>query len=255
MAVARSSPTWGEPLQELAGPGRLPVGGQPDAQAELGVVLEQRVGPGRPPLRPSRPGGGGRVAAVDRGAAGGVGDQQPVAEQLADQLEVLGLAAAAAGPENSNSGWRTWEPLTVSGPSVAVQLGDPEEEVPALQLALQELIHRGHVDRLVLDLLLGMGRADLDADPAAGAVVGRMDGASSRAGRGSGNLGLEARRGALQGLGAEHLHADGRRARRCPGALAAVDADRRVPDGDLGGQRALLPWPCRSGRPRPRAGR
>src|SRR4029453_3831851 len=47
----------GQALQELAGPGRLPVGGQPDAQAELRVVLEQGVGPGRPtPFGVDRPG-------------------------------------------------------------------------------------------------------------------------------------------------------------------------------------------------------
>jgi hypothetical protein len=50
--------------------------------------------------RPSsffRPGGGGQVAAVDGGAAGGVGDHGAVAEQLAEQLDVGRFAAAGAG--------------------------------------------------------------------------------------------------------------------------------------------------------------
>ena len=38
-----------------------------------------------------------QVAAVDRRAAGRVGDQQPVAEELREQLEVRRLAAAGAG--------------------------------------------------------------------------------------------------------------------------------------------------------------
>ncbi len=41
--------------------------------------------------------GGGQVAAVDGGTAGGVGDQHPVAEHLGGQLDVGGLAAAGAG--------------------------------------------------------------------------------------------------------------------------------------------------------------
>ena len=53
------------------------VGGQPEAQPELGVVLEQRIRPGRsaafPVVRPRRD---RQVAAVDGRAAGGVGDLQ-----------------------------------------------------------------------------------------------------------------------------------------------------------------------------------
>ena len=50
--------------------------------------------------RPSRVRAVGRrrqVAAVDRRAAGGVADQQPVAEELGQQLDVRRLAAAGAG--------------------------------------------------------------------------------------------------------------------------------------------------------------
>ena len=85
--------------QQLAGVLGLLVQREADAQPELGVVLEERVGPGRPaPVRVLGPGRGGQVAAVDRGAAGGVGDHRAVAEQLGQQLEVGRLAAAGAGP-------------------------------------------------------------------------------------------------------------------------------------------------------------
>src|SRR4030095_16372356 len=102
-------------------------------------------------------------------------------------------------------------------------------------------------DRLVLDLLLGMGRADLHADPAAGAVVGGDLDGELHPGQVAGTeiLGCNPVRGTLQRLGGEHLGADGR-VWADDGALAAVDADRRVPDGDLSGQRPLLP-PRRAG--------
>ena len=48
-------------------------------------------------LRVDRPRRRRQVGAVDRRAAGGVGDDHPVAEQLGDQLDVGRLAAAGAG--------------------------------------------------------------------------------------------------------------------------------------------------------------
>ena len=53
-----------------------------------------RPGRARPCFGPGR---GRQVAAVDRGAAGGVGDDQAVAEELAEQLDVGRFAAAGAG--------------------------------------------------------------------------------------------------------------------------------------------------------------
>ena len=74
------------------------VGRQPEAEPELGVVLEERVRPGRPaPLGIGRPRRRRQVAAVDRRAAGRVRDHQPVAEELREQLDVGRLAAAGAG--------------------------------------------------------------------------------------------------------------------------------------------------------------
>ena len=53
--------------------------------------------PGRGPRALMRVGRGGQVAAVDRRAAGGVGDHHAVAEELRQQLDVGRLAAAGAG--------------------------------------------------------------------------------------------------------------------------------------------------------------
>ena len=84
--------------EQLAAYSLLLVERQAEAEAELGVVLEERVRPGRAAaLAVRRPGRGRQVAAVDRGAAGGVGDEHPVAEELGDQLDVGRLAAAGAG--------------------------------------------------------------------------------------------------------------------------------------------------------------
>ena len=74
------------------------VDGQPHAHAEFGVVFEQAVAPGR--AAAVSPFGIGRcrqVAAVDRRTAGGVGDQGAVAEQLAEQFDIGGFAAAGTG--------------------------------------------------------------------------------------------------------------------------------------------------------------
>ncbi len=67
-------------------------------KTELSIVFKEGVGPGRPAsvlvdgIRR-----GGQVAAVDGGTAGGVGDDRPVAEELAEQLDVGGFATASAG--------------------------------------------------------------------------------------------------------------------------------------------------------------
>ena len=75
------------------------AGGGGHTEAELGVVLKQRVGPGGTEaaavvlaIRCGR-----SRAAVDGGAARGVGHHHLLAEELGDALEVRGLAAAGAG--------------------------------------------------------------------------------------------------------------------------------------------------------------
>ena len=66
--------------------------------AVLGVVLKQGVCPGGAvAVLVDGVGSGGSGTAPDGGAAGGVGDIHPVAEQLGGQLGIRGLAAAGAG--------------------------------------------------------------------------------------------------------------------------------------------------------------
>ncbi len=84
--------------QQVFGHRHLLIGRDPHPQTELGIVLEQGVGPGRSPaLLVHRPGGGRQVAAVDGGAAGGVGHQQARAEQLGQQAYIRGLATTGTG--------------------------------------------------------------------------------------------------------------------------------------------------------------
>ena len=68
-----------------------------NAQAELGVVLEQRVGPCRPEaFLVGAVGRRGSRSAVDRRATRRVGDHHAVAEELRDRLDVRRFAAAGA---------------------------------------------------------------------------------------------------------------------------------------------------------------
>src|SRR3954454_18513350 len=55
----------------------------------------------------------------------------------------------------------------------AVHLGEIEEEAEMLALGLAQWALRLQVDRLAARLGLVLRRADLDAEPAAGAVLGR----------------------------------------------------------------------------------
>ena len=75
------------------------AGGGGHTEAELSVVLKQRVGPGGTEAAAVvlAVGGGRSRAAVDGGAARGVGHHHLLAEKLGDALQVRGLAAAGAG--------------------------------------------------------------------------------------------------------------------------------------------------------------
>ncbi len=97
-SVANTISGRGEVIDEHGRRVLLVIERQAHPQPELRVVLEQGVRPRRPAaIRRLRPWGGGQVAAVDAGAAGGVGDHHPIAEHLGDQLDVRRLAAAGAG--------------------------------------------------------------------------------------------------------------------------------------------------------------
>jgi hypothetical protein len=90
------------------------VAGEPEAEPELGVVLEEGVRPGRAaPVGVGRPRRGGQVPTVDRRTAGGVGDRQPVTEQLREELMHGVSPQPAQAPENSKSGSRNCVPRTV----------------------------------------------------------------------------------------------------------------------------------------------
>ena len=87
-----------ERLEQPASGRDVCVERHPEAEAELRVVLEERVRPRRAAsVAIGRVGRRRQVAAVDRRAAGRVGDEQAIAEQLREQLEVRRLAAARAG--------------------------------------------------------------------------------------------------------------------------------------------------------------
>ena len=229
----------------------LRVGAQPHAEPELRVVLEQRVAPGRSAAEGVRgPRGRRQVAAVDGRAAGRVGDDHAVAELLAEQLQVGRLAAAGAGAGELEERLQQLRALDRVVPhGAAVDLGDAEEEVVADALDVAVLDRRQQVDGLVLRLGLAARRAHVDADAAAGAVVGRHLDRQPGAGRELApavRLAEEVVGSAREVLGGEGLHADGR-VRAHDGALAAVDAQVGVPDGDRVGEAALLP-PGRPGR-------
>ena len=82
------------------------AGGGGHAEAEFGVVLKERVGPGGTEAAAVvlAVGGGRGRAAVDGGATRGVGHHHLLAEELGDALEVRGLAAAGAGAAELEQG-------------------------------------------------------------------------------------------------------------------------------------------------------
>lgn len=96
--------------QQTAHPLPVLIDGETEPQSELGVVFKQRVGPGRPaPVGVGGVGGGRQVAAINGRAAGGVGNQQPIAIELSQQLDIGVSPQPEQAPEYSNSGEMSWE--------------------------------------------------------------------------------------------------------------------------------------------------
>ena len=232
----------GHGLQVTLGQPGLHVGGQPHAQTELGIVLEQRVRPGRSTsVGVLAPGGGRQVAAVDRRAAGGIGHLGTVTEELGDEFDVGRLTAAGTGAGELE---QRLEELGAThggevhpGPVVDRQ-GVEELDVLALIGLVQVL---GQVDGLAIRASDRMGRACLDAQTTAGALVGHHLQGVARLGQTGGVElgGLEGLRGALQGrllvvLGANDA------VRAHEGTVSALDAGLRVPLGDDVGEGAVL---------------
>ena len=217
---------------------------EPHAEAELGVVLEERVRPrGAAAVGVRRPRRRRQVAAVDRRAAGRVRDEQPVAEELGQELQVRRLAAAGAGAGELEQRLQHLRALDRR------RLYERRGRSPAASRKNSQFSRsrsrcsalRQRVERLVAGELLVLGRADLDADPAAGAVVGRdLDRhRHARQVLRAPLLRAEARGRAGELGRVVDLHPD-RRVRADERALGAVDAERLVPDRQLVGEVALL---------------
>ncbi len=220
-----------------------------EAQPELGVVLEERVRPGRAaPLGVHGPGGGGEVSAVDRRAAGGVRDQEAVAEELREELEVRGLAAPRARARELEE--RLEVLRAAHGREVdarAIVDGERLEEGEVRARRLEDGLDAREVDGALSTLVLGLDRAGVDAEPAAGAVLevglqrvadvgeaARVDGRALEA------RGGRERRGAVEELLVVELRAD-HRVRTHERAVAALDAEVGLPHRHELRDVALLP--------------
>jgi len=155
----------GQAVHQLKGELLVLVHGEAHAQAELRVVLEEAVGPGgAAAILVGSVGRGGQVAAVDAGAARGIGDEGAVAEELGEQLDIGRLAAAGAGTAVFEQGLQELGALHVHLHRGAVHFGEIQEEavVGGFGLAERNLGH--HVDGLVLGIALVLHGTDLDAE-------------------------------------------------------------------------------------------
>ena len=138
-----------------------------EAIPELGVVLEERVGP----RRPSAVGIHGprvrrEVAPEDRRAPRRVGDQEAVAVELRHQLDIGGLPAAGARARELEERPQELHAADVRRVDavdfVLRQLG---EEGEILLLFLEDGRLVAHVDRLEVLPVGTQGRTRLDAHP------------------------------------------------------------------------------------------
>ena len=206
-------------------------------ETELGVVLEEGVRPrGSLTLVVLGVGAGGSAAAVDGGAAGGVGDDHPVAEQLGDELDIRGLAAACAGARELEQ--RLLELAVLDGR----ELGDGDVRggllegggvVPVGGVLLDGFRDGDHLERLLL------GGADIDAVVAARAVVGadlHTELVALEPGRRLGDEGL----GLVRELFGSGEGGTDRRVRADQRAAVALDALLGVPFGHADRYAALL---------------
>ena len=233
-----------ETAHQLARVARLPVERHPHAEPELGVVLEERVGPGGAASVPVHgPGSGGLVAPVDGRAAGRVGDDHAIVEELREELEVRRLPAPRAGPREFEEGQEQLDVLDLTGVErVPIRIRQREEEVPARRVGRVPRRPLHHVDGPVPRLALALRRTDLHTERAPGAITRRdLQGEPRLAELAPpGGSRLEGRRGPREAAGLVDLGADDR-VRADEHALAALDAEGLVPDRDLGRDPTLLP--------------
>jgi len=229
--------------QQLAGKLPLLVNRNPEAKPELGIILEQGIVPGwTAAFLVFRVGSGGQVAAVDGRASRGVAGHNAIPEKLRKQLQVRRLAAAAASAAILKE--RLHDLLLAELGDLdlpAVKLRQFEEEFVVVALAETDGRLRAHIDRLEPGLGLVLGRADLDAQAAAGAIFrGDLQGPfHAFPFRSPGVCALKGRRRALQMLGVVNLHADAG-VRADYHALAALDAGFLIPNRDFQSQIPFL---------------
>ena len=237
----------------------LGVERQAHPEPELRVVLEQRVAPRRSAAgRVDRPWRRRQVGAVDRRATRRVGHDHPIAEELADQPDVWRLAAAAARSRELEERLEDLAALDrIDRDQAAVEGRDRLEEVPADSLDVAMVRDRRHVDRLVARVGLALGRADVDADAAAGAVVrGDLDRESmveQVAGaellvQEAGRRRSRRRRSGIPSSGSSRAD---RPSRTCRSRCRSTGPRR----GSSGRSPASRTWPSRSGTSRRRAAR
>ena len=232
---------------------------EPHPQPEFRVVFEQRIRPRRPAAFGIRGVRRGRqIAAVYRGASGCVRNQQSIAEELGEQLDVGRLAASCA---RSGKFEQRFEQLRIFNlrmrEAVAIELRQRQEEVPVLRLGVAKRRLRQHVDRLVPHLALALRRANLHAQAASGAILGRylqrvthrLEAAPSRRRRleRRGRIAEETR---LVNFRANH------RMRADQHAFPALDAQLLIPDRESPARCCASPIsPCRSEKCRRAAAR
>ena len=233
-----------EALEQAARLVRLGVEREAHPEAELGVVLEQRVAPGRAAAGGVHgPRRRRQVGAVDRRAAGRVGHDHPIAEELADEPDVRRLAAAAAGTRELEERLEHLRALDrVVGQQARGRVGGIDWKKSQRSRSTSRCSATGSMlMALWLESVLLLAGQTSTHTPhpvqSSGAtwIVRRWSGRSrdrnSLCRKSAGAASSDGRR--------EDLHPD-RRVRADHRALAAVDADGRIPDRDHLGDRPLL---------------
>jgi len=230
--------------QPVMGERQVLVGRQPEAEPELGIILEQRVRPGRAAsLAVATPGCDRQVAAIDRGTAGGVGDHGAVTEQLRQQPQVRRLAAPCTGARELEQGLEILHPAYLAEIDLGAVIGRQGlEERQFRPRLLQQRGLRLHVDRLHARLRRAVRGAGLDAELTAGAVLDIDLQRKPRLGKAARihGGGMESSRRVLQPRLVEILGPD-HAVRADEAAMPALDAEVGHPFRHEIGDIALLP--------------
>ena len=206
----------------------------PHPETKFGIVLEKRIGPCRPDtLCVLGPGGRRQISAVDRRTAGRVGDEQAVAEQLRQDLDIRRFAAT--GTCSRKLEIRIEELYAVNGREVDVGLfvgrqALVKRDISPLGVQIGRLF--GDIDRTLSGRAV-LDRTDLMAKAASGAILEidlqRKFGLGETAGVDRGRL--KTVRSGSQIVAMIEFRAD-HAVRAYKTAVAALNARVRFPDGD-----------------------